>query len=95
MTIKAWCVHPDLIPREIIVFAPEPEEVYVRGPSLFLNLEDIDHHSRPTQRYRVLMGILEVVDWHSQPDSSSDDDDHGPDGGGDGSYQKCFIRQSR
>jgi hypothetical protein len=28
-TVSTWCIHPDLIPREKILFVPEPEELHV------------------------------------------------------------------
>jgi hypothetical protein len=87
LMIKCWCIHPDLIPWEKIIFMPEP--VHVRGPPLFLDPAEIVYHSRPTLRYRILIDILEVEDWHYGLDSSSDDDH---DDGGDGSFHRCFIR---
>jgi hypothetical protein len=68
MTVKAWCIHLDPIPRGKVIFVSGLELVHVRGPSLFLDPGEIIHHSRPTLRYRVLINILEVED----SDSSSD-----------------------
>jgi hypothetical protein len=73
--VTAWCVHPDLIPREVIVYVPEPKEVHVRGPPLFLDPKDVIHHNRPMLRYRVRLDIAEVVDWHVSSDMSSSDSD--------------------
>jgi hypothetical protein len=89
MTVKAWCIHLDPIPRGKVIFVSGPEPVHVRGPSLFLDPGEIIHHSRPTLRYRVLINILEVED----SDSSSDDvmrtvaAARSP-----RSHQKCFLR---
>jgi hypothetical protein len=30
--VSAWCIHPDLIPCEKIIFIPEPELMHVYGP---------------------------------------------------------------
>lgn len=30
--VMAWCAHPDLIPQEIIMAVPEPEEEHDGGP---------------------------------------------------------------
>jgi hypothetical protein len=87
LTLKCWCVHPDRIPLERIIFVPEPEPIEVRGPPLFLDPLEIIYHSRSTLRYRTLIEILEVEDWHAGPDSSSNDG-----GSRAGSHQKCFIR---
>jgi hypothetical protein len=64
LTIKAWCIHPDLIHREKIIFVPEPEMMHVHGTPFSLDLEEIIHHLRPTLCYRVLIDIPEVEDWH-------------------------------
>jgi hypothetical protein len=58
----AWCAHLDLIPREKVVYIPEPQVPHVCGPTMFLNPEDIIHHDQPTLRYRVKIDILEIVD---------------------------------
>jgi hypothetical protein len=90
LTIKCWCIHPNLIPRERINFVLEP--VQVRGPPLSMDPAEISYHSRPTLRYRVLIDILLVEDWHSLPDFSSDDGHDDGGGRGDGYHQRCFLR---
>jgi hypothetical protein len=71
MTIKCLCIHPDLIPREKVIFVPEP--VHVHSPPLFLDPAEIIYHSRPTLCYRILIDILEVEDSHSSSDDGHDD----------------------
>jgi hypothetical protein len=61
-TIRAWCIHPDLISREKTVYIPEPEPVHARGPPLFLDPEEINYPNRPTLCYWVILDVLEVVD---------------------------------
>jgi hypothetical protein len=56
------CIHSDLIPREKVIYIPEPENVHVRGPPMFLDPEEIIYYDQPTLRYRVQINILEVVD---------------------------------
>jgi hypothetical protein len=90
LTINCWCIHPNLIPREKVIFVPE--SVHVRSPPLFLDPAEIIYHSRLTLRYMILINILEVEDWHLGPDSSSN---YGHDDGGDGSIQRYFIRPWR
>jgi hypothetical protein len=70
--VQAWCMHLDFIPREKVIYIPEPENVQVRGPPMFLDLEEIIYYDQPTLRYRVQINILEVVDWHLPSSSSSD-----------------------
>ena len=33
--MASWCAHPDLVPDEIIMAVPEPEEEHDGGPPLF------------------------------------------------------------
>jgi hypothetical protein len=78
LTVHAWCVHPDLIPKAKIMHILEPEEVFVRGPPLFLNPEETIFQNHPTLHYRVEIDILKVEDWHDTSNSSSSDDDGFP-----------------
>ena len=34
--VAAWCVHPDLIPQEMIVAVPELEASFIVEPPLYL-----------------------------------------------------------
>jgi len=34
--VAAWCAHPDLVPDEVVLAIPEPEEPHDGGPPLFL-----------------------------------------------------------
>jgi hypothetical protein len=78
LTIHAWCVHPDLIPRAKIIHIPEPEEVFIHGPLLFLDPEETIFHNHPTLHYMVVINILEAEDWQGTYDSSSSDNDGFP-----------------
>jgi hypothetical protein len=80
--VTTRCIHPDMIPREKLLYIPEPEFAHVWGPPLFVNPEEFIHHSQPTLFYRVGFDVLEVEDWHVPSDSSSSDG--GSDSGGDG-----------
>jgi hypothetical protein len=71
-----------MIPREKLLYIPEPEFAHVWGPPLFVNLEGFIHHSQPTLFYRVGIDVLDVEDWHVPSDSSSSDG--GSDSGDDG-----------
>jgi hypothetical protein len=80
--VTAWCVHPDMIPHEKLLYIPEPKFAHVWGPPLFVNPEEFIHHDQPTLFYRVGFDVLEVEDWHVPSDSSSSNG--GSDSGGDG-----------
>lgn len=70
-----WCVHPDLVPREKVVYIPELTPGH--RPPLFLDSEEIIYHIQPTLCYRLEIDILEVEDWHvlfSSSVSSEDSD---------------------
>ncbi|CAD6234888.1 unnamed protein product [Miscanthus lutarioriparius] len=63
--VAAWCAHPDLIPDEMIMAVPEPEE-HDGGPPLFLRPHEIIHDEI-------------IQDWHTPPPSSDDGMDFGGD----------------
>jgi hypothetical protein len=63
MMVQGWCIHPDVIPQEKVVFIPDPEVVVEREPPLFIDLEEVIYHSHPTLRHQVLIEVIEVVDW--------------------------------
>jgi hypothetical protein len=71
-----------MIPREKLLYIPEPEFAHVWGDLLFVNPEEFIHHSQPIMFYRVGFDVLEVEDWHVPSDSSLSDG--GSDSGGDG-----------
>jgi hypothetical protein len=70
-----------MIPREKLLYIPEPEFAHVWGDLLFVNPEEFIHHSQPIMFYRVGFDVLEVEDWHVPSDSSLSDG--GSDSGGD------------
>jgi hypothetical protein len=65
----AWCIHPDLIPREKIIFISKPPIGLDDGLPLFVRPEDVIYHKHLMLRYRVLIDVLEVADWHEPSDS--------------------------
>ncbi|CAL5091646.1 unnamed protein product [Urochloa decumbens] len=73
--MAAWCIHPDLIPVEKLVYIPEPPEQHVPG-NLFLRPEEVIHSKKEGLWYRVEVRLWEVQDWNddSSDDSSEDDD---------------------
>jgi hypothetical protein len=78
LTAEAWCVHPDLIPCERLMFIPEPDEVHIRGPPLFLETEEVIHSSRLALWYRVFIDVIKVEDWRPPLESfTSSDSDSG------------------
>jgi hypothetical protein len=44
----AWSMHHDLIPREMLLYITEPNQVHVWGPPMFLIPEDIIYHNQHT-----------------------------------------------
>jgi hypothetical protein len=75
--VSAWCIHPGLIPREVIIYVLELEVVHISppAPALFVDPEEVIHHNRPMLWYRVGLEISKVIDWHVSSDMSSSDDD--------------------
>lgn len=71
--VAAWCVHPDLVPDEVIMAVPEPDEEHDGGPPLFLRPEEIIHDELPSLRYLVRLRLVQFQDWHTPPPSSDDD----------------------
>lgn len=71
--IAAWCAHPDLVPDEVIMAIPEPEEDHDGGPSLFLRPHEIIHDEVLALRYLVRLRLIEFQDWHTPPRSSDDE----------------------
>lgn len=82
--VSAWCAHPDLVPDEVIMAVPEPEEPHDGGPPLYLRPEEIVHSEVPALRYLIHIRIIEFQDWHTPPPSSDDEFDGGRDDEGDG-----------
>jgi hypothetical protein len=76
--VQGWCIHHDLIPQDKVVFIPDPEVIVKREPPLFIDLEEVIYHNHPTLRHRVLIEVIEVVDWHQPLDSSNDDNPFRP-----------------
>ena len=70
--VVAWCVDPGLIPVEVDLLVPEPDEPYVEQ-GLFLRPEEMLRSRQPCLRYKVMVRIREVQDWHRQLSSSSSD----------------------
>lgn len=70
--VVAWCVHPDLVPDEMIMAVPEPEEEHDGGPPLFLRPHEIIHDEVPALRYLVRLRLIEYQDWRTPPPSSDD-----------------------
>jgi hypothetical protein len=73
--VFTWCIHPDLIPREKIIFVPEPKVVTKRGPPMFMDPDEVIYPNHPTLRYKIEVDVIEDADWHVPSDSSSDSDD--------------------
>jgi hypothetical protein len=65
--VVAWCAHPDLVPDEVVMAIPEPEEEHDGGPLLFLRPWEV-----PALRYLVRLRLIEFQDWHTLPPSSDD-----------------------
>jgi hypothetical protein len=68
--VVAWCIHPDLIPREKIIFILEPRAAIEWGLPMFVDPEEVNYHSQSTLQYRVEVDMLEVEDWHVPSNSS-------------------------
>ncbi|CAL4956555.1 unnamed protein product [Urochloa decumbens] len=59
--VAAWCIHPDLVPVEKLVFIPEPCE-QTGGGNLFLRPEEIIHSKHDGLWYRVQVKVIQVQD---------------------------------
>lgn len=57
--VVTWCAHPDLIPDEMIMAVPEPEEEHDGGSPLYLWPHEIIHDEVPALRYLVCLRIIE------------------------------------
>ncbi|CAL4994760.1 unnamed protein product [Urochloa decumbens] len=75
--VAAWCIHPDLIPQEKLMFIPEPPES-VGGGNLFLQPHEIIHSKHDGLWYRVEIRVLEVQDWADESSSESSEDEDYP-----------------
>lgn len=75
--VAAWCAHPDLVPDDMIIKIPEPEEEVDGGPSLFLRPHEIIHADLPALCYLVRIRMIEFQDWHTPPTSSDEGFDAG------------------
>ena len=69
--VCAWCIHPDLVPQEKVIFIQEPPEQYVES-GLLLRPHEIIHSKHDGLWYRVDIRIVEVQDWNWPSDSSDD-----------------------
>jgi hypothetical protein len=68
---EAWCVHPDLIPCERLMFIPEPDAPHEYGLSLFLWPEEVIHQSQSALWYRIFIDVIKVKDWRMTLESSA------------------------
>lgn len=57
--VASWCAHPDLVPDEVIMAIPEPEEEHDGGPPLFLRPHEIIHTEVPALCYLVRIRLIE------------------------------------
>jgi hypothetical protein len=71
--VSTWCVHPDLIPDEMIMAIPEPEAEHDGSSPLYLRPWEVIHTEVPALRYLVRLRLIEFQDWRTPP--TSDDDD--------------------
>jgi hypothetical protein len=87
------CIHPDLIPREEILFLSELDTVQVRGLPMFVDPADVVYPKKPMLRYRVrIIEVLEVEDWHLPDSFSSFGWDLGSEGFGfSRAWPKCTM----
>lgn len=67
----AWCIDPDLVPVEKMMFLPEPPEPYEEC-GLFLRPQEIIHSRHDGLWYRVHVRIVEIQDWNLSSNSSDD-----------------------
>jgi hypothetical protein len=78
--VAACYAHPDLVPNEIILVIPEPEEENDGGSTLYLRPHEIIHHDLLALCYLVQIRLVEFQDWHTPPTSSDEgfdgDDDY-------------------
>lgn len=57
--VSSWCAHPDLVPDEVIMAVPEPEQEHDGGSPLYLRPHEIIHDDMPTLRYLVRIHLVE------------------------------------
>lgn len=57
--VSSWCAHPDLVPDEVIMAVPEPEQEHDGGSPLYLRPHEIIHDDMPTLRYLVCIRLVE------------------------------------
>jgi hypothetical protein len=86
MTVVAWCIHPDLILVEKILYMSGSDVALVQEMPLFIDPKEVIFHNRPTLWYRVFIDIIEIEDWHTPSISSSSG---GSDFGSDGDDYVC------
>ena len=77
--VASWCAHPDLVPDEIIMAVPEPEEDHDGGSPLYLRPHETIHDEVPALRYLIRLRFIEYQDWYTPPPSSDDEMDYGDD----------------
>ncbi|CAL4993538.1 unnamed protein product [Urochloa decumbens] len=75
--VAAWCIHPDLVPVEKLVFIPEPPEQF-EGGNLFLKSHEIIHSKHDGLWYRVFAKVIQIQDWADESSSESSEDDNYP-----------------
>jgi hypothetical protein len=56
--VATWCAHPDLIPDELIMAVPEPEEPHDGGSPSYLRPHEIIHSEVPALRYLVRLRLV-------------------------------------
>lgn len=76
--VVAWCLHPQFVPDEKIIFIPEPNPL-VHGEALYIQADEVVLNWLPGLRYLVRLRIVEIQDWSTPPPT---DDDEGPPGWG-------------
>lgn len=60
--VTTWCVHPDLIPDEMIMVIPEPEEEHDDGSPLYLWPWEIIHSEVSVLPYLIRLHLVEFQD---------------------------------
>ncbi|CAL4976689.1 unnamed protein product [Urochloa decumbens] len=75
--VAAWCIHPDLIPVEKLMYIPEPVH-HFDGGNLFLRPEEIVHSGEDGLWYLVKILVWEIKDWLDESSGSSFEDEDFP-----------------
>lgn len=69
--VACWCLHLDIIPKEKLIFIPEPPAPCVEC-GLFLKPHELNHSKHDGLWYNISINIIEVQDWTVYSDSSDD-----------------------